>query len=193
MKYAKALGLLAAALAVMPVASYAQQFAYTSKDVNLRAGPARDYPVVAVLQAGASVSVEGCVSGYRWCDVVAGPYRGWVYAGNLVYPYQGSNVPVLTYGAMIGIGLIGFSIGDYWDQYYRGSPWYPQRQRWIDRPQPGFGPGGRYPLPPSSRFGPGGGQRPPHVQGPSGGQRAPQTQGPGGSPRAPQRQGQDGR
>ena len=44
MKYAKALGLLAAALAVMPVTSYAQQFAYTSKDVNLRAGPARDYP-----------------------------------------------------------------------------------------------------------------------------------------------------
>ncbi len=188
MKYVTALGFLTAALAAMPATSYSQQLAYTSKDVNLRAGPSTDYPVVAILPANVSISVEGCLSDYRWCDVIAGSNRGWVYAGNIVYPYQGSTVPVLTYGSMIGIGIIAFSIGNYWDEHYRASSWYPQRQRWIDRPQPAFRPGGhRLPLNPGFR--PGAGQRPPPVQRPGGGQRPPQSQSPGGGQRLPHGQG----
>ena len=204
MKYVIGLGFLTAALTAMPATSYAQQLAYTSKDVNLRAGPSRDYPVVATLPAGVSISVEGCLSDYRWCDVVAGPNRGWVYAGNIVYPYQGSTVPVLTYGAMIGIGIIAFSIGNYWDDHYRASPWYPQRQRWIDRPHPAFGLDGHRLPPLRPGFGPDGGQRTPqgqrpgdaqrpsHGQGPIGGQRPPQGQRPGGAQRSPLGQGPSG-
>lgn len=189
MKYVTVLGLLTAALVAMPAASYSQQLAYTSKDVNLRAGPSRDYPVVAILPANVSISVEGCLSDYRWCDVIAGPYRGWVHAGNIVYPYQGSTVPVLTYGPMIGIGIIAFSIGNYWDDHYRASPWYPQRHLWINRPQPAFGPGAHRLPPPRPGFGPGAGQRPPQGQRPGGGQRPPQGQGPGAGQRPPHLQG----
>jgi uncharacterized protein YraI len=83
MKHWKAWAVLLLVLAGLPAGAYAQ-WAYTAKDVNLRAGPARDFPLVARLPRGLSVSVAGCLSDFRWCDVVAGPNRGWVYAGNLV-------------------------------------------------------------------------------------------------------------
>ncbi|MDR3367653.1 SH3 domain-containing protein [Rhodoferax sp.] len=131
---------LVVALTGLPVASSAQQLGYAAKEINLRAGPSRDYPVVAVIGSGVSFVVDGCVADYRWCDVTVGQDRGWVYAGNIIYSYQGASVPLLSYGAALGIGIIAFSVGDYWDSYYRNRPWYPQRQRWMDRPQPVFRP-----------------------------------------------------
>ena len=135
MKYLKLVAGLAVALAALPGVSQAQ-LAYAAKQVNLRAGPGMEYPVIAILLAGVPVTVQGCVADYRWCDVEAGPSRGWVYAGNIVYPYQGANVPVISAGAMIGIGILAYSVASYWDQHYVGRPWYPQRQRWINRPPP---------------------------------------------------------
>jgi uncharacterized protein YraI len=198
MKSLRVLGVLTALLAGAPAISYAQ-FAYTAKDVHLRAGPAVDYPVVAILPAGMQIAVEGCLSDYRWCDVVAGPDRGWIYAANIVYPYQGADVPVLAYGAVIGLGIVAFSVGDYWDNYYRGRPWYSQRQVWIDRPRPAFTAGNRRPPPqtPAARPGnqrppqqapvarPGNGRPPVHGREPSASQRPPQGQPPGGGQHPP--------
>lgn len=152
MKNFKALGILALALAAFPATSSAQWLGVTGKAVNVRAGPAAEYPLVARLMRGVSISVQGCLSDYTWCDVVAGPYRGWVYASNIVYPYQGARVPVLTYGALIGIGIAAFSVDQYWDNHYRARPWYPQRQLWIERHRPVFRPDGHRP-PPSVRPG----------------------------------------
>jgi uncharacterized protein YraI len=197
MKHLKVLGFLAAALATLPVVSHAQQWAYTAKDVNLRAGPARDYPVVARVRAGVAIDVQGCLSDYRWCDVVAGPSRGWLYAGNMVYPYEGSQVPVQDYGAALGIGIVAFTLGSYWDNHYRASPWYPQRHLWMGRPDAGFRPEGYRPSP-RPGFVPGhrplpapgwehGGHRPQQGQGlPPGGYRPPQGMGPGTGTRPPQ-------
>jgi uncharacterized protein YraI len=187
MKYLRMLGVLTALLAGAPAISYAQ-VAYTDRDINLRAGPAVEYPVVAILPAGIPISVEGCLSDYRWCDVVAGADRGWVYAGNIVYPYQGARVPVLTYGAVIGLGILAFSVANYWDNHYRGRPWYRERQVWVDRPRPGFGPGGGRPPPQGPVVRPG--DRRPPPQGPvirQGDRRPPQGQVPGGNRRPPQR------
>jgi uncharacterized protein YraI len=144
MKCSKWVRVLTAALLVLPTVSFAA-LAYTSKDANLRAGPAAEYPVIAIIQAGTSLSIEGCQSDYEWCDVTVGPYRGWLYAGNIAYPYQGANVPVLGYGAAIGLGIIAFNLGSYWDDHYRTRPWYPQRQQWIDRPRSGFSRGDQTP------------------------------------------------
>lgn len=204
MKYLKALGFAAAALCTVP-AAWSAEWAHAAKDVNLRAGPSVDYPVVARLAAGVQISVEGCLSDYRWCDVVAGPHRGWVYAGNIVYPYQGANVPVLNYGSLIGIGIAAFILSNYWDDHYRDRPWYPQRQYWIDRPapRPGWGPAGPRPpapaygpgyapRPPAPGFvGPGSHPRPPGVR-PGSGTRPPQGAGPGGSGQPPQGAGPGG-
>jgi uncharacterized protein YraI len=138
--------LLVAALA-MPAAVWAQ-LAYTIQAVNMRAGPDREYPQVAWLPSGVAVDVIGCVEGYRWCDVAAGPNRGWVYAQFLSYPYQNQPVPIISGGAILGLPLITFSIGPYWDSYYRGRPWYGNRSYWYSRPTPYYRPPPHYQPPP---------------------------------------------
>jgi uncharacterized protein YraI len=163
----------AAGLSTLSDAAFAQTQAYTNSPVNLYAGPADDYPAVSQLPGGVPVTVMGCVSGYTWCDVVLPDLRGWVYAGSLSYPYQGSNVPILDYGTVIGLPIVSFSIGAYWGSYYRGRPWYNEQERWAHHPPPPPGRGGPPPEhggpppgqggPPPGRGGPppGGGHPPP--------------------------------
>ena len=135
--------LLAAFVCAIPAAALAQE-AYTNRTANVRAGPDQTYPVVAQLPPGVALQVIGCIEGYRWCDVVFGDNRGWIYAGSLSYPYQSGRVPILAYGPTIGIPIITFSIGNYWDSYYRGRPWYRNRSYWINRSPPRFRPEPRF-------------------------------------------------
>ncbi|CAN5384077.1 hypothetical protein BH09PSE6_BH09PSE6_21150 [soil metagenome] len=152
----------AAALAIPSIA--AAQSAISAKAVNLRAGPGREYPRVTWYDAGAPLQVQGCTDGYGWCDVI-GPdgQRGWIYAGNIHYPYQQSYVGLPYYGPQLGIPIVAFSIGAYWGSYYQSRPFYrsypryehhrpPPRPVW--RPQPGHGPSQGFRPPP-------GGHRPP--------------------------------
>ena len=126
-----------AAAAMLPGVSQAQGVAATTaKQVNLRAGPARDYPVVAILPPGYPITVQGCLQQYTWCDVVAGASRGWVYAGNINYYYQGQWVPIPNYAPLIGVAVLGFILDDYWSDHYHDRPWYGERQRWAHHPPP---------------------------------------------------------
>ena len=156
-KHSLGCSMLLVATLALPAAAWAQ-VAYTTQAVNIRAGPDREYPQVAWLPSGVSVNVIGCVEGYRWCDVAAGPNRGWVYARFLAYPYQNQPVPIISGGAILGLPLITFSIGPYWDNYYRGRPWYGNRSYWYSRPTPYYRPPPQYYqprppvyIPPSSR------------------------------------------
>ena len=136
-----AVGLLCSA------AAWAQE-AYTTRPVNLRAGPARDYPLVAQLASGTPVTVAGCVSDYLWCDVIYGDVRGWAYAKGLQYTYQSRMVPIYGYGAAIGLPIVTFSILSYWDNFYRNRPFYRDRPRWENRP---YRPGPGFLAPPRGR------------------------------------------
>jgi len=135
MKHRVASALLALALAALAPEAQAQQFAYTAKPVNLRAGPDRAYPVVVVLPAAAQVVVQGCIPDYRWCDVSFGLERGWVYAGNLRYASVTGPVPLIGIAPQVGIAVFPFVLYDYWGIHYRDRPWYPDRERWL-RPRP---------------------------------------------------------
>src|SRR5450432_53269 len=167
---------LCALAALLPALAGAQE-AHSTKSINLRAGPARDYPLVASYGPGTPLLVQGCTDGYGWCDVLGpGDARGWVYAGNIAYPYQSQDVPVLSYGPQLGFPIVVFSIGNYWGQYYRNRPWFGNQGRWINhrppprpifrpsvRPSPPIGrpPGGRPPGMGDGRPpGPGGGRPP---------------------------------
>lgn len=194
---------LMAALGVSlsPGTASAQSQAYTTASVNVRAGPASDYPVVAQLPGGAAVSVMGCVSGYTWCDVTVPGVRGWVYGGNLSSAYQGNTVPLMSYGPTIGLPIVVFSLNSYWGSYYRNRPWYRDRSRWMNRPPPrppihggrppgngnGYRPGPRpgqgNARPPGPRPQPGqGAGRPGRPGGSQGGGARPGRPGPGAQP-----------
>jgi len=157
--------LLAVVAAALFAGSVAAQEAYTRKPVNMRAGPDRNYPLVIWLPGGSTVYVNGCLSDYRWCDVTAGPNRGWIYAGNLEYTYQGRPVTIYGNGQTLALPVIGFILGSYWNDYYRDRPWYGGYNQWnnwrpgqrppVWRPQP--------PRPPIVRPQP---PRPPVIQPP---------------------------
>jgi len=122
-------------LLALPLATLAAD-GYTTGNVNLRAGPDTSYPRLDTLPAGAPVDIQGCTSGWEWCDVVFQGERGWV-AGNFIqYQYENQDVLVPQYGAQIGIPIVTFVIQTYWDNYYRNRPFYHERQRWYARPMP---------------------------------------------------------
>lgn len=112
------------------------QNAYTSRPMNVRAGPDGVYPLVAQVGPGAPLDVHGCLSDWSWCDVSFDDNRGWMYADGLSFVYQGERVPLYSYGPSLGLPIITFTLGAYWDDYYRGRPWYPQRNSWAHRRLP---------------------------------------------------------
>ena len=146
-----------------PMAAVAQD-AYTNRTAHVRAGPDRTYPQVAVFPAGAPLQVVGCLDDWSWCDVTFPDGRGWIYGPSLNYSYQGERVPFYAYAPSFGIPIVTFSLGTYWDQYYRGRPWYSGREQWERRTLPPHvrppGPAPRA-SPPPPRARPMGPARPP--------------------------------
>jgi uncharacterized protein YraI len=141
-----------ALLALAPLGAFAQE-AFTRQPTNVRAGPDRDYPLVAQLGPGSPVRVMGCLEDWTWCDVAFDDNRGWVYGPFLLYGVQDDRVPLYTYGPSLGIAIIGFSLGGYWDEHYRQRPWYSGREDWSRRaPPPHRAPSG---LPPHAVYTPG--------------------------------------
>jgi uncharacterized protein YraI len=120
------------AVTAVPAVALAQD-AIVTTDLNMRAGPSTAFPVVDVLEERTPVEVHGCVAGYSWCDVSADANRGWVSGAYLSYAAGGSYVPLVEYVSDYDVPIISFSVGSYWDSYYRNRPWYGERARWRER------------------------------------------------------------
>ena len=150
-------------IGVAPVAM-AQSRAVTNTYTEMRSGPDGVYQVVATLSAGQQVSVYGCLQDYSWCDVSRNNDRGWVSAHQLnTYSSSGSGDVLATVGAVVGIGVVGFIVNDYWNRHYHDRPWYghpppPPPHHGGHRPPPPHNNGGHRPPPPPHNNG---GHRPP--------------------------------
>jgi uncharacterized protein YraI len=128
MRMIKAAGLAALlSLGLSSIAAAAP--GYATGNVNLRAGPGTEYPVVVTLGAGTGLEIYGCLSGYSWCDVNWRGYRGWVSSNYLEAAYQDRRV----YVREVAPPIISFSFGSYWDDHYRGRSWYRDRDRYDRR------------------------------------------------------------
>ena len=139
-----------AALLLAPVAAEAAE-GFATANVNMRAGPSTQYPAVTVIPAGESVEIHGCLADVPWCDVEFYNGRGWVAGRYVQALYQQRRVYVdPQYYRPLGIPTVVFSVGNYWDRYYRDRSFYGQRERWrrnpvydrpvVVRPGPGRGP-----------------------------------------------------
>ncbi|MGO7906757.1 SH3 domain-containing protein [Rhizobium leguminosarum] len=108
---------------------------YSTANVNMRAGPSTRYPAVAVIPAGSSVEIRGCLSDVNWCDVEFYGGRGWVSGQYVQALYQKRRVYVgPQYYRPLGIPMIRFSVDNYWDRYYRNRDFYRDRDRWSRGP-----------------------------------------------------------
>ena len=137
----------AAALAVAGGAASASAHpGYVGPAMNLRAGPGVDFPVAALISAGAAVQIYSCLTGWGWCEVGYGGYRGWVAGQYLRIPNYG---PVVQYGPQVGISISVYNQPAYWDRYYRDRPFYHQ---WVQHGRPpyhvSYGPPRPMPHPP---------------------------------------------
>ena len=128
---------LASLALALPALAYAQD-GFVTGNVNLRAGPDPSYPLVDQLPAGTGVSVQGCTDSWEWCDVINANdgSRGWI-AGNFIqYDYQDQPVLLSDYGEQIGIPIVAFTIGAYWEHHYRERSFYRERDSWYHRDIP---------------------------------------------------------
>lgn len=115
---------VALAISVLPLAAMATTTSVTTTQVNLRAGPATNYPVVVSMPAQASLVTYGCLPDMSWCDVGFAGQRGWVSSTYVRVVYRQETVVVTTSSApVLGIGIAVFDYG-YWQRYYPGRPWY---------------------------------------------------------------------
>lgn len=127
MKTLLAAAVLAGAVAAPAGTANASERAVATTDVNLRAGPSTEYPVVDVLVAGERLRVFGCLQTRSWCDVRFRGQRGWI----------SSNYIALTGGNYSGrqdfdpysSPVITFSVDSYWGDHYRSRNFYGDRDR----------------------------------------------------------------
>jgi uncharacterized protein YraI len=116
----------AAAAFAAPAAAMARPGFVTTK-LYIRAGPSTSFPVVDTLPSGARVDIHGCLSGYTWCDVSWRGERGWVAARYLDFVYRGRRVFLPEYAVEVGFPIVSFSVGSYWNNYYRHRRFYHRR------------------------------------------------------------------
>jgi uncharacterized protein YraI len=108
---------------------------YATANVNMRSGPSTSYPAVTVIPAGAPVEIHGCLADLPWCDVSFVGGRGWVAGRYVQSSYNQSRVYLEPrYYRPLGIPTVTFSVGNYWDRYYRDRPFYRERDRWDRGP-----------------------------------------------------------
>jgi uncharacterized protein YraI len=111
----------------------AEQTATTITAVNLRAGPEKIFPTVTWLLSGTQVTVVGCVANWRWCDVIAGRDRGWVYTRFLSVPFDGRAVTIINGDPNLGLPQSEFLLGEYWDTHYQRQHWFGRKAYWQSR------------------------------------------------------------
>jgi uncharacterized protein YraI len=131
-----------AALVLAPAPALARTYSgWAVRTATMRAGPDYDYPPVQRIGRNARVAIFGCLNDWSWCDVGYRYDRGWVEGRDLVADYRGRRQGISSY---LGIGILSFIFGNYWDSHYRGRTFYNERSRWeqhyYNNYQPHWGP-----------------------------------------------------
>jgi uncharacterized protein YraI len=116
---------VSAALAFPVFASAQELAAIVTTDLNLRAGPAPNFPIVATIPANASITVYGCNDARTWCDVQFDNNRGWSYAAYL--SIQNVVIPQVTPAPPVVV----FEPQTYWATNYVNMPFYADRDRFF--------------------------------------------------------------
>ena len=83
---------VAGALLAFSAPSFAETAVSAATDLNVRAGPGPQYPVIGVIDAGQSTVLRGCLENSKWCSISDSGGEGWVYADYLVGDFGGQDI-----------------------------------------------------------------------------------------------------
>ena len=125
-KYILAAAVVAVVLPLSPALARVMT-GYTVRPTEILSGPDGDYPTVRDLGPDSRLTVYGCLNDWSWCDVSYRYDRGWIAGEDIAVTYQGRRRAITPY---IGLGVLSFMFGTYWDNHYRGRPFYSDRPRW---------------------------------------------------------------
>lgn len=96
----------AAALFALGGAAFAQSAVVATTDLNVRAGPGPQHPVVGVVGAGQSATLDGCVQGSKWCVIAFNGGEGWVYSDYITGDFGGTQVVLTERPADSGVVIV---------------------------------------------------------------------------------------
>ncbi|TGQ07713.1 MULTISPECIES: DUF1236 domain-containing protein [unclassified Mesorhizobium] len=97
---------LAGALLTISGVAFADTPVKAVTDLNVRAGPGPQYPVIGVLAAGQSTTLNGCIQGSKWCTIAEADGKGWVYSDYVTGDFGGSRVVVTRRPANAEIAVV---------------------------------------------------------------------------------------
>ena len=97
---------VAGALVAMSGAALADTAVSAVTDLNVRAGPGPQYPVIGVLAAGQSATLNGCIENSKWCTIAEAGGQGWVYSDYVTADFGGSQVVLTRRPADAGITVV---------------------------------------------------------------------------------------
>ena len=133
-------GLFLLGLLATPAMAQEELNGYPITDVNLRAGPGTEYPLLVTVPTDAPITILGCLEDYTWCDTIFEQYRGWMRSIYLAGYYDGEYYLLSDYAPDLGYQVLTFDRAAYWDAYYQDEPFYDDRSRvteargedWVD-------------------------------------------------------------
>ncbi|MER9241797.1 DUF1236 domain-containing protein [Mesorhizobium sp. M0633] len=97
---------VAGALIAMSGSALADTAVSAITDLNVRAGPGPQYPVIGVLAAGQSATLDGCIANSKWCTIAAANGQGWVYSDYVTADFGGSRVVLTQRPASADIAVV---------------------------------------------------------------------------------------
>lgn len=126
---------VAGALVAMSGAAFADTPVSAVTDLNVRAGPGPQYPVIGVLAAGQSATLNGCIENSKWCTIAEANGQGWVYSDYVTADFGGNAVVLTRRPADAGITVVEApeDSNDYPDTY-TGAIIAAEPMDAIDRP-----------------------------------------------------------
>ena len=119
--------------------AFADSYAFIPTDISLRAGPAKNYPVVKTLPSENIVIVNACLRDYSWCDITTMSKKrrpaahGWVQAKYMQYAYRRNSQFYIRPRQNLDAPIARFELIPYWDAYYRDQPFYRDRNNYLPR------------------------------------------------------------
>lgn len=108
---------IAGMLTAMSGAALADTAVSAVTDLNVRAGPGPQYPVIGVLAAGQSATLNGCIENSKWCTIAEAGGQGWVYSDYVTADFGGSRVVLTQRRSAVAVVTPPADIGNYSTDY----------------------------------------------------------------------------